>query len=147
MTEDLPAIKTYEEALSAETADGRDASPEPSLRLLAAMHRRWTILLRGRTACSSRTALGAASASMATSGPTWCGERRSYGPGCASPTSRGSPGQLGVRHEGLERAGKTVWNICRATKPIFDARRMCSLDAISRRRFRECLPTMHYVKD
>jgi hypothetical protein len=30
-------------------------------------------------------------------------------------------------------------------KTIFDAKRMCSLDAISRRRFRECLPTMHYV--
>ena len=40
-----PAIKTYEEALWAETADGRDAPPEPSLQLLAGLHRRWTILL------------------------------------------------------------------------------------------------------
>ena len=43
-------------------------------------------------------------------------------------------------------AGKTVWTICKATRTIFDGRRMCSLDAISRRCFRECLPTMHYVK-
>jgi len=45
LTEDVPAIKTYEETLWAETADGRDAPPELSLRLLAALHGRWTILL------------------------------------------------------------------------------------------------------
>ncbi len=45
LTEDTPAIKTYEEALWAETADGRDAPVEVSLQLLAALHRRWTILL------------------------------------------------------------------------------------------------------
>jgi uncharacterized damage-inducible protein DinB len=45
ITEDRPPIKTYEEALWAETADGRDAPVEASLRLLAALHERWTILL------------------------------------------------------------------------------------------------------
>ncbi len=45
LTEDTPAIKTYEEALWAETADGRNARPELSLQLLAALHERWSILL------------------------------------------------------------------------------------------------------
>jgi uncharacterized damage-inducible protein DinB len=45
LTEDLPPIKTYEEALWAETADGREAPVEVSLRLLAALHQRWMILL------------------------------------------------------------------------------------------------------
>jgi uncharacterized damage-inducible protein DinB len=45
LTEDVPAIKTYEEALWAQTADGRDAPAELSLGLLAALHARWTILL------------------------------------------------------------------------------------------------------
>jgi uncharacterized damage-inducible protein DinB len=45
LTEDLPAIKTYEEALWAETADGREAPVETSLRLLAALHERWAILM------------------------------------------------------------------------------------------------------
>lgn len=46
LTEDLPPIKTYEETLWAETADGRDAPVEVSLRLLEALHQRWTILLQ-----------------------------------------------------------------------------------------------------
>jgi uncharacterized damage-inducible protein DinB len=45
LTEDLPPIKTYEETLWAETTDGRDASVEISLRLLAALHQRWMLLL------------------------------------------------------------------------------------------------------
>jgi uncharacterized damage-inducible protein DinB len=45
LTEDLPPIKTYEETLWAETADGRDAPVEVSVRLLAALHQRWMILL------------------------------------------------------------------------------------------------------
>ena len=45
LTEELPAIKTYEEDLWAETADGREAPVEVSLRLLAALHQRWLILL------------------------------------------------------------------------------------------------------
>jgi uncharacterized damage-inducible protein DinB len=46
LTEDAPPITTYEEALWAETADGRTAPVETSLRLLAALHERWLILLR-----------------------------------------------------------------------------------------------------
>ena len=45
LTEDAPPIKTYEEALWAETADVREAPVEVSLRLLAALHERWSILL------------------------------------------------------------------------------------------------------
>jgi uncharacterized damage-inducible protein DinB len=45
LTEDRPQIKTYEEDLWAETADGRDAPVDASLRLLAALHQRWMILL------------------------------------------------------------------------------------------------------
>jgi hypothetical protein len=45
LTEDQPPIKTYEEDLWAETADGRDGPVEASLRLLAALHERWSILL------------------------------------------------------------------------------------------------------
>jgi len=45
LTEDTPPIKTYEEALWAETADGRHAPVELSLQLLAALHGRWRILL------------------------------------------------------------------------------------------------------
>ena len=45
LTEDQPQIKTYEEDLWAETADGRDAPVETSLRLLDALHARWRILL------------------------------------------------------------------------------------------------------
>jgi uncharacterized damage-inducible protein DinB len=50
LTEDLPAIKTYEEDLWAETADGREAPVEVSLRLLAALHQRWMILLEALSA-------------------------------------------------------------------------------------------------
>jgi uncharacterized damage-inducible protein DinB len=46
LTEDVPPIKTYEEALWGETADVREAPVEVSLRLLAALHERWLILLR-----------------------------------------------------------------------------------------------------
>jgi uncharacterized damage-inducible protein DinB len=46
LTEDRPAIKTYEEALWAETADVRESPVEASLQLLAALHQRWLILLR-----------------------------------------------------------------------------------------------------
>src|SRR5205807_2449320 len=45
LTEDRPAIKTYEETLWAETTDGREAPVEVSLRLLDALHERWIILL------------------------------------------------------------------------------------------------------
>jgi uncharacterized damage-inducible protein DinB len=45
LTEDRPAIKTYEEDLWGETADARVAPVGLSLRLLAALHARWTVLL------------------------------------------------------------------------------------------------------
>ena len=45
LTEDNPPIKTYEEALWAETIDGREAPVELSLKLLEALHERWIILL------------------------------------------------------------------------------------------------------
>lgn len=45
VTEDQPAIKTYEEDLWGETADVRGAPVDASLRLLAALHERWMILL------------------------------------------------------------------------------------------------------
>lgn len=45
LTEDNPPIKTYEETLWAETADGRDAPVELSLKLLEALHERWVFLL------------------------------------------------------------------------------------------------------
>jgi uncharacterized damage-inducible protein DinB len=47
LTEDEPTIKTYQEALWAELADARTAPVEVSLALLAALHDRWTRLLRG----------------------------------------------------------------------------------------------------
>ncbi len=46
LTEDVPTIKPYDEKLWAQLADGRNADPEISLRLLDAVHQRWTILLR-----------------------------------------------------------------------------------------------------
>lgn len=45
LTEDRPAIKTYEETLWAETADGREAPVQLSLSLLDALHARWVLLL------------------------------------------------------------------------------------------------------
>jgi uncharacterized damage-inducible protein DinB len=45
LTEDAPAIKTYEEARWAELPDTRLTPPEVSLALLDALHRRWVILL------------------------------------------------------------------------------------------------------
>jgi uncharacterized damage-inducible protein DinB len=46
LTEDDPAIKTYDEARWAELADARTAPVESSLALLAALHERWTRLVR-----------------------------------------------------------------------------------------------------
>ena len=45
LTEDQPAIKTYEEDLWGETADVRQGPVAVSLRLLQALHERWMILL------------------------------------------------------------------------------------------------------
>jgi uncharacterized damage-inducible protein DinB len=49
VTEAEPTIKTYEEARWAELADAATAPVEPSLDLLAALHRRWVLFLRSLT--------------------------------------------------------------------------------------------------
>ncbi len=49
LTEDRPAIKTYEEDLWSETADGREAPVNLSVDLLTALHARWVILLESLT--------------------------------------------------------------------------------------------------
>jgi uncharacterized damage-inducible protein DinB len=46
VTEDTPAIKTYEEAVWAETEESRTAPVESSLDLLEALHERWALFLR-----------------------------------------------------------------------------------------------------
>jgi hypothetical protein len=46
MTEETPAIKTYEEQLWAELPDARRGDVEMSLALLEALHRRWVAFLR-----------------------------------------------------------------------------------------------------
>jgi hypothetical protein len=48
LTEDQPTIKPYSQALWASTPDVR-APAEVSLALLAALHERWVLLLRGMT--------------------------------------------------------------------------------------------------
>jgi uncharacterized damage-inducible protein DinB len=45
-TEDTPTIKTYEEAVWAESEESRTAPVESSLDLLDALHRRWALFLR-----------------------------------------------------------------------------------------------------
>jgi uncharacterized damage-inducible protein DinB len=49
VTEDAPAIKTYDEARWAELPDGRTAPIASSLDLLDALHRRWVRFLRALT--------------------------------------------------------------------------------------------------
>lgn len=49
MTEDFPAVKTYEEKLWAQTADTK-LPVEPSVVLLEALHQRWVALLKGMSA-------------------------------------------------------------------------------------------------
>jgi hypothetical protein len=49
LTEDSPAIKTYEEALWAELPDARVTPVEVSLTLLEALHQRWVLLLNALT--------------------------------------------------------------------------------------------------
>ncbi len=46
LTEEIPTVKPYDENRWAKLEDGQTADPEISLRLLDAVHRRWTILLR-----------------------------------------------------------------------------------------------------
>lgn len=49
LTEDTPAIKTYEEQLWAELPDARQIDPAPSLTILDGVHHRLTILLESLT--------------------------------------------------------------------------------------------------
>lgn len=56
VTEDRPAIRTYEEALWAELPDGRTAPVQMSLDLVDALHRRWVACLRGLTETQLRRA-------------------------------------------------------------------------------------------
>jgi uncharacterized damage-inducible protein DinB len=46
LTEDVPTIKPYEEALWAELPDGKDMPVDVSLQLLKALHERWVVLLK-----------------------------------------------------------------------------------------------------
>ncbi len=46
LTEDTPVIKAYEESAWAELPDAKTAPVASSLALLAALHSRWTLLLR-----------------------------------------------------------------------------------------------------
>jgi len=46
LTEDVPTIKTYDEAKWAELADGKSKLVEASLTLLDSLHARWVLLLR-----------------------------------------------------------------------------------------------------
>jgi uncharacterized damage-inducible protein DinB len=46
LTEELPVVKPYDENRWAQLEDGCHADPGISLRLLDAVHQRWTILLR-----------------------------------------------------------------------------------------------------
>ncbi|HEV8453665.1 MAG TPA: putative metal-dependent hydrolase [Gemmatimonadales bacterium] len=54
LTEDVPVIKPYEEALWAELPDGRAAPIELSLNLLESLHHRWVLLLRQLTPADFR---------------------------------------------------------------------------------------------
>jgi hypothetical protein len=49
LTEDVPTIKPYDEALWAELADSKSDLIEESLTLLGSLHARWVALLRGMT--------------------------------------------------------------------------------------------------
>src|SRR5438874_6674116 len=50
LTENEPTIKPYDEAVWAELIDARLAPPEVSIKLLEALHDRWTMLLRSLSA-------------------------------------------------------------------------------------------------
>ena len=46
LTEDVPTIKPYEEALWAELADGHSDNILPSLQIIEGVHARWVLLLK-----------------------------------------------------------------------------------------------------
>jgi hypothetical protein len=47
--ENAPTIKTYDQAVWAETADAKTAPVEPSVALFTNLHQRWVLLLRSLT--------------------------------------------------------------------------------------------------
>ena len=47
LTEDVPTIRTYNEGEWAELPDSLQGAPEVSIALLAALHQRWVLLLKG----------------------------------------------------------------------------------------------------
>lgn len=47
LTEEKPVIKPYKEALWAEHVDARTMPVEPSLDIIAGVHARWVVLMRG----------------------------------------------------------------------------------------------------
>jgi hypothetical protein len=49
VTENNPRIKTYEEVLWAETADGTISDAEDSLKIITGLHRRWVTLIKSLT--------------------------------------------------------------------------------------------------
>jgi uncharacterized damage-inducible protein DinB len=57
LTEDEPAIKTYDEERWAELPDSRTVPVEVSLALLDSLHRRWVGLLHGMSAAGFQRAL------------------------------------------------------------------------------------------
>src|SRR5687768_14557469 len=57
LTEDVPAIKTYEEHLWAELVDARTAPIDMSLQLLEALHIRWVVVLRSLTSADFQRAV------------------------------------------------------------------------------------------
>jgi hypothetical protein len=46
LTEDVPTIKPYEEALWAELADGNSDDIFPSIQIIEGVHARWVLLLK-----------------------------------------------------------------------------------------------------
>ena len=46
LTEDIPTIKPYEEALWAELADGNSNDISPSIQIIEGVHARWVLLLK-----------------------------------------------------------------------------------------------------
>ncbi|MBC7847661.1 MAG: putative metal-dependent hydrolase [Flavobacterium sp.] len=46
LTEDVPTIKPYEEALWAELADGNSNDISPSIKIIEGVHTRWVLLLK-----------------------------------------------------------------------------------------------------
>jgi hypothetical protein len=57
LTEDIPTIKTYDEAAWAELPDSQQVPIDVSLSLLEAVHVRWVTLLRSMSAADFRRGL------------------------------------------------------------------------------------------